>query len=276
MTDSQASTILNAAARPASSQLFPWYDSVWLTRYTRAREIVRRLHPEKLPMFEGVFSVLRTASDFRIKRLDKIFNDETLSEIRRVVSSLRPTDLELHEARMFGRFVVHDHPLFNELQQRTLALVADAAGEPVEASYNFLSLYSDLGRCPLHMDAPEAKWTLDLCISQSTPWPIYFSDVQSWPESDGQPWAEENWEERIKHSPSMRFTPCTLQPGEAVLFSGSSQWHYRDSIPREPRETARQFCDLLFFHYIPRGTAELVRPKNWANLFHIPELAEIA
>ena len=32
----------------------------------------------------------------------------------------------------------------------------------------------------------------------------------------------------------------------------------------------------LFFHFIPRGTAELVRPRNWARLFGIPELDQVA
>jgi hypothetical protein len=87
------------------------------------------------------------------------------------VASLRPTDLELHEARTFGRFVVHDHPYFTELQQHIVPLVSAAVGEPVEAAYNFLSLYGGLGVCPPHMDSPEAKWTLDLCLNQSAPWP---------------------------------------------------------------------------------------------------------
>ena len=38
--------------------------------------------------------------------------------LRRAVKSLRPTDLELHEGRAFGRFVVHDHPLFAALKEQ--------------------------------------------------------------------------------------------------------------------------------------------------------------
>jgi hypothetical protein len=32
----------------------------------------------------------------------------------------------------------------------------------------------------------------------------------------------------------------------------------------------------LFFHFIPRGTAELVKPQNWARLFGIPELGGLS
>ena len=99
----------------------------------------------------------RTRPDFQVRLFERPFDDHTLHEIRRVVLSLRPTDLELHEARAFGRFVVHDHPFFTELQQRTVPLVSEAVGEPVETSYNFLSLYGSQGVCPPHMDSPEGK-----------------------------------------------------------------------------------------------------------------------
>lgn len=46
----------------------------------------------------------------------------------------------------------------------------------------------------------------------------------------------------------------------------------RDPIPAKGR---RSFCDLLFFHYIPEGTAELAQPRNWARLFDVPELDTI-
>lgn len=39
-----------------------------------------------------------------------------------------------------------------------------------------------------------------------------------------------------------------------------------------PPGSGRRHCDLLFFHFIPLGTRELVDPDNWARLFAIPEL----
>lgn len=54
--------------------------------------------------------------------------------------------------------------------------MSEAADEAVEAGYNaFLSLYDRLGVCPVHLDSPEAKWTLDLYIDQSVCWPIQVS-----------------------------------------------------------------------------------------------------
>lgn len=261
------------APRPTRSPLYPWYDSVWLAKYVRAKAIIQTVRPAALAAFVDAFRILRTRPDFQVRLFERPFDDKTLHEIRRVAQSLRPTDLELHEVRAFGRFVVHNHPFLTEVQQRTLPLVSEAVGEEVEMSYNFLSLYSSQGVCPPHMDSPQAKWTLDLCVNQSVSWPIYFSQVCPWPESDAETWPAEGWESRIKRSPSLHFTAHTLQPGQAVVFSGSSQWHYREAIPAAG---VRQFCDLLFFHFIPSGTSELVRPATWAQLFGIAELSEVA
>ncbi|HXV28411.1 MAG TPA: hypothetical protein VD913_05540 [bacterium] len=252
---------------------YPWYDSGWLTNYTRAKAIIRKVRPKALTNFVEAFHVLRTRQDFQMKLFDRVFDDKVLEETRDVAASLRPADLELHEARAFGRFIVHDYPFFTELQQRIVPLVSEAVGEPVEPAYNFLSLYSSSGVCQVHMDSPQSKWTLDLCLNQSAPWPSYFSQVLPWPDSEIEMWPEKGWEEKIKQSSSVNFTRYALRPGQAVVFSGSSQWHYRDAMPCAPD---RKFCDLLFFHFIPRGTAELVEPRNWARLFNIPELSRLA
>lgn len=262
-------TISGVPTRPSRSDVYPWYDSVWLAEYTRAKSTIETTRPEVLRAFVDAFRIFHTPPSFRVRLLERIFDDDTMAEIRRVVRSLRPTALELHEARAFGRFVVHDHPYFTALHHRVVPIVSGVVGEPVEPAYNFLSLYGNLGVCPPHMDSPEAKWTLDLCVGQSTPWPIYFSQVCPWPESASDTWRDGDWEEQIKRSPSLRFTSYTLEPGQAVVFSGSSQWHYRDAIPAGP---GRKFAELLFFHFVPKGSAALLRPENWARLFGVPEL----
>ena len=260
--------------RPLNSRLYPWYDSVWLEHYTSAKQIIRNVKPTALDAFESAMRPLRTHPEFRVKVLDRVIDDVTLEKIRHIVKALRPMDFELHEARQFKRFIVHDHPYFTELQRQLTALMSDAVNEPVEPCYNFLSLYTAAGVCPVHMDSPEAKWTLDICLNQSEPWPLWISDVQPWPEATPDValpwWHGDDWEQSIKQSPTANFTAHTMQPGQGIVFSGSSQWHYRDAMPAG---SVASHCDLLFFHFVPAGTAELVRPANWARWFDIPELA---
>ncbi len=150
------------------------------------------------------------------------------------------------------------------------SLVSELAGEAVEPAYNFLSLYTQLGICEPHMDAPKAKWTLDVCIEQSSAWPIYFSQTVPWPEDFS--YSGKDWQEYIKDQSDLRFNSCSLHPGEAVLFSGSSQWHYRDGYSGLGNNS---FCNLLFFHFLPEGTRKIVEPTNWPELFEMPALVHI-
>lgn len=168
-------------ARPTHSRRYPWYDSIWLERYADAHDTVRRVRPELLDEFTDAFRVLHTRDDFETQQFERVFDDETIEAIKTVAASLAPSDLELHEARIFKRFVVHDHQFFSALQEQLTPLVSEAAGEPVEPGYNFLSLYGPGGVCPPHLDSPQAKWTLDFCIDQSGPWPIFLSQAQAWP-----------------------------------------------------------------------------------------------
>lgn len=252
-----------------SMQPYRWYDSNWLAAYHRARGVLGASRPERRRQFEASFDVLRTRRDFEVVQFDALFDAATFAAIRDVIAHLPAAVIEPHEATRFGRFVVHNQEYFDRLHAQLVPLVSTAAREPVEPSYNFLSLYGPKGSCGPHMDAPTAKYTLDVCINQNAPWPIFFSQVVEWPDRDD--WPGEQWEDAIKHSPALTFTPRILEPNQAVLFSGSGQWHYRDPIPPAP---GRRFCDLLFFHFIPVGTRPLVYPKQWPQHFGLPELEQ--
>jgi hypothetical protein len=88
--------------RPADSEMYPWYDSVWLTRYRSATTLIERVRPDVLPAFVDAFRIFHTRRDFKVRLLDRIFDDATMAEIRRTIRALRPHNLELHEARRFG------------------------------------------------------------------------------------------------------------------------------------------------------------------------------
>ena len=109
-----------------------------------------------------------------------------------------------------------------------------------------------------------------LCLDQSEPWPIHFSQIVPWPERRAEVAASAS--AAIPEQANLQFRAVAMDPGDAILFSGSSQWHYRDPLPDDGR---KHFCDLLFLHFIPRGAGDLILPVNWALLFGIPELAEL-
>ena len=56
------------------------------------------------------------------------------------------------------------------------------------------------------------------------------------------------------------------------MFGGSSQWHYRERIPRPHKDN---FCHLVFLHFVPAGAGHLTHASKWAEHFGLPELANL-
>lgn len=239
----------------------PWYDAHFLRFFETAKLYLAAVRPDALERFEAGFAPLRTPPDFAVREIEGIFTPAILDDVRHEVASLPAATLELHELATFGRHVVHDHPPFLALQKAMTAQVSALAGCDLEPGYNFLSLYGNAGRCRLHMDHPVSMYTLDICIDQDVEWPIWFSEVIDWPDRHALAHFDA---ERVRQS--VPLTPYVLRPNNAILFSGSGQWHYRDAMP------APGFCNLLFFHYFPKGCLDLVESSNWPGLFDIPEL----
>jgi len=235
--------------------------------YLAAREQFEKLRPDALEEFESSIEPLRTRKTFQTIHLHQILSDERLAECRSLIEDIRASELNDSEFFQFGRHLLRNHKYFNQLQVELTEIVSNQVGEEVEPSYNFLSLYNNLGVCELRMDTPEAKWTLDICIGQSSPWPIHMGPVEGWPEGmGGEPISSKDSSGEIDPA---KFTAHSLNEGDGLIFSGSSQWHYRDRIPQV---SAQNFCNLIFFHYIPKGTNQIINPKRWSKVFNFGEL----
>ena len=252
----------------------PWYDSSWFSCYLKAKGYIERHQPDELDKFMHAMSVFRTDNSFSTQLVKDIFSDDQKEAILKEVNQYKITDTELHELERFGRLVVHDNPYFDDLQEQTLEKVEALVDEKLECSYNFFSFYLNDGHCPLHMDSPSAKWTLDYCIDQSAEWPICLSDTIPWPEywqddNSVENRASQDWVNYTKQSAN--FDSISMKKNEAVIFSGSSQWHYRDKMVASG---SSNFCKLLFLHYIPKGSADLLTPSNWENIIGIDGLTQ--
>ncbi len=243
-----------------------WYDSNFVRRFEVAKLYLSQVRPDALERFVRGFDVLLPPAGFRNVVIDDLFDAPTREQIREAARSIPAEFLKDYEVRDFGRHIVHDYPLFVELQQQLLPRMSALVGLDLEPGYNFLSLYGGVGRCDPHMDEPGSMFTLDYCIEQSEDWPIWFSKVVDWPTMETM----RSWDpQAVKTDPSLEFRPHVLRPGEALLFNGSSQWHYRDAI------TPGGFCNLLFFHYYPAGCKALIWPHLWPHWFDIPELGPL-
>ena len=166
---------------------YPWYDSRWLATFSAARALVAARHPDRAADFEAAFEGLRTHLEFRTIELKRVLDARALEACRSQIRAIEEDDLDKREFFRFGRLIRQDLPFFVEMQTEMTDLVSELVGEPVEPGYNFVSLYNNLGVCELHLDAPSAKWTVDVCIEQSADWPLYISDALPWPLSPPDP-----------------------------------------------------------------------------------------
>ncbi len=243
------------------------YDSFWVRAYVSTLAYLQSNAPEKLQEFVTEVDRLKVRATFREKKIHDLFTREVSQKIKVLISQLSDEQLEQHELFRFGRLVVHNLDYFNHLQKEMCSRISEIVGEALEPSYNFLSLYNNLGVCDLHQDAPESKWTVDYCIEQSTEWPIQISAPEDWATIDAN---DSNWKQQV--TSGIDFTSYNLNPTEALVFGGSSQWHFRDRIPRVQNTN---FCHLVFFHFIPLDCKEMVSPANWASILNEPELVKI-
>ena len=241
---------------------FAWYDSAFLRRFVAARRFLEVHSPGEVARFVAAFAPLQPPPDFAPIKLSGLFDEAQHRALREEVFALQPEQLETHELEHFGRHVVHDHPPFLALQRAILPRVNALVGGELALGYNFLSLYNAAGRCAPHMDQPISMYTLDYCIAQNVDWPIHFSGLVDWRDGSHRPHAPEE----VLNDPSVTFTPYELTANDALLFCGSSQWHYREAMPEGG------YSHLLFFHFYPAGCEALVDPEQWPVHFDLPQL----
>ena len=121
------------------------------------------------------------------------------------------------EDKDFKRRGAYGIPFFSHIHNQLVNIASEIFGESVKASIVYLSLYGEDGICPIHVDQPQCKYTIGYCIDQDEIWEIWV---------DGKPY--------------------TLQPNDALCYSGTDSPHFREKIKGK-------YCHLAFFHFVPVG-----------------------
>ena len=152
----------------------------------------------------------------------------------------------------FVRRYANNVPFFVGIHKQLAGFASDLFGEKVKPSYSFLSMYEDNGICPLHIDRPQCRYTIDYLIrqTQAEPWPIHIGDHMTDEQrqaidddENGHPKDDEAIQARIAQE---NWHTVLLNPNDAVCYSGTHSWHYRS-------ERLRGTADLIFFHFVPDG-----------------------
>lgn len=158
---------------------------------------------------------------------DRYFAElQALEKKLRVAYENKPyCDSDASDDEKFNRWSLHNPSLLMKFHKSRL--LTDRAEiifpEPVKPSYCYLSLYGPEGICPGHIDRPQCVYTIDLCISQKQPWPIFVG----------------------KSEDDKRGKEFLLNENEALCYSGTGQWHYRNKV--QPGN----LVTMAFFHFVP-------------------------
>jgi hypothetical protein len=167
------------------------------------------------------------------------FEPRLLKLIQFQVDLIKKSSVET-DTKTFNRKQFHNHPLLRALHLQMAEEASEIFGEELKPSYVFLSMYLEgKGECPLHVDRPQCYRTIDVCLNQRKPWGIYVNDSMSWDEGN---------QDEIRATA----TRYELEPGDALLYSGTDHPHFRVPMKNCP-DQADNFVDLAFFHFVPKS-----------------------
>ena len=247
---------------------FPWYDAERLNRIEIARNYLSIVRPDRVDDFMHAFDTYRVAPEFHASLHSHFLSDNELSKLRKAVSNSWKTGVLSNECDALGRWRTNNYPPFDYLHGRYTEWVSRMVGEAVEPSFTLFLSYGERGVQPVHLDSPDSKWSLGICINSDTAWPIFCSRPIEWP----PPHPPQGWSaEEVIRDPSMDFRKLVPAPSDAVLLSGNCQWHYRDPI------ASGRSCqyDILYLQYVPRGRGKIIQSCHWVEEFGIKELGPL-
>lgn len=124
------------------------------------------------------------------------------------------------------RTSVNNLPLMRLIHQSTENLIEYIVDEPIKTSYSFMSQYEEGSNLPAHTDRSQCVYNISLMLG-SQPSGISLS---GWP---------------IFIKVGDKVNTITLECGDGVLYSGTKDLHWRDTMPTELKTVLG-----VFFHYV--------------------------
>lgn len=127
------------------------------------------------------------------------------------------------------RTSVNNMHLMRLIHQATEGLVNQLVPDPMKTSYSFTSCY-EVGTClPAHTDRPQCVWNISFMLGSDPE----DADLGAWP--------------LMVEANNQRHT-FDLRHGDAVLYSGVRDLHWRDYMPGGINKALG-----VFLHYVPVG-----------------------
>jgi hypothetical protein len=150
--------------------------------------------------------------------LDNVLSEEDFNSLKYDIE-LEKNNSNLNYDRTMGRFTISDEKLFQKEKEKLTSLARKIFNsETLVPSYCLYAVYrGHRANLPHHIDDNACTYTIDLCISYKTQWPIYVNDIE-----------------------------FKLEPNQAVCYYGEDQYHWRNKFP----DPANNEVEMIFFHFI--------------------------
>jgi hypothetical protein len=186
--------------------------------------------------------------------IPNFFDASSLAYIQRYVTEVKASGALQMDAERFFRAYKKDDPFFHKLLRMITPQAQALFGPDVRPNFSFMSCYlPDQGFCPVHYDVPECHRTIEVCLNQREPWPLFINHRDSETNARVLRRMAEAGNYRLTLSEMEELkregTAYLMQPGDAICYSGTGNAHWRETI--QPGN----FCDLVFFHF---ATEELL------------------
>lgn len=188
--------------------------------------------------------------------IKNFFQKAELGRLQAYLESLKTNPIMKEDIKSFSRLYCVNDPLTQKLHQTHAWDVASTVFPvPLKPSYSFVSLYRPgQGSCPIHVDRPQCFYTIDVCINQAQPWPIYVNSKEKFL---AYPiWIGGKDDESIVEEMKNTSQEFLLEPGDALCYSGTHHPHWRNQLQPD------NFCDLIFFHFVAADFTGSLWPSN--------------
>jgi hypothetical protein len=171
-----------------------------------------------------------------------LFSANELAALRGALATADPSVISVHPES--GRRLLADSnsPVLAE----SMATLVPAARELFESktlvpTYALFAHYQGPeAKLPRHKDSNACTYTIDLCLEQGEPWAIWVIDQ-----------------------------PYTLLEGQALVFYGTAQEHWRNAFPNP----ATNHVSMIFYHFVEPDHWWCTRGREYIR--HVDHLAEV-
>jgi hypothetical protein len=170
------------------------------------------------------------------KLFRQFFSPKEIADFRQMISHVKNSPELKVDSDYFYRKYIHNPKALVPFHLFVSKFVSKFIKQELEPTYSFISMYGEgAGICPLHLDRPDCLLTLDVCVDQARPWPLYVNHTSPY----------RNEQDLVQHQETIKkeSVEYILNPGDALFYSGTDHPHWRKQIDPD------NFCELIFFHF---------------------------